>query len=338
MLKIRKVKVIEDVYDITVKDNHNFFANGILVHNCEIALRPNQFCNLTTINVSDVDSQEELNSRATAASFIGTLQATYTNFHYLRPVWKRTTEKDALLGVSMTGIASGKVLTLNVKETAKLIVSENKRLSKILGINSAARTTTIKPEGTGSLVLGTSSGIHAWHNLWYLRRLRANKNEAIYQYLFLYHPELLEDEFFRPTETSVISIPISAPPGSIIRTESPMDLLDRVKKFNLEWIKPGHRSGENTHNVSATINLKTDEWNTVGDWIWENRESFNGLSFLPYDGGTYTQAPFEDITEEQFNELSKFIHEIDLSKIVEIEDNTNLTGELACAGGQCEIL
>lgn len=306
---------------------------------CEIALRPFQFCNLVTYNVSDVETQEELNKRARTAAFIATLQAGYTDFHYLRPIWKRTTEKDALLGVSQTGIASGKVLGLNLKETAKEVIAENKRISKIIGINNAARLTTIKPEGTGSLVLGTSSGIHAWHDRFYIRRIRVNKNEAIYQYLFLYHSELLEDEFFRPTETSVISIPIKAPGGSIIRTESPMDLLERIKKFNKEWVRAGHRTGENTHNVSATVNLKEDEWEEVGKWVWENRDTFNGLSFLPYDGGSYKQAPFETIDEEEYNRLSENLHEIDLSMIVEVDDNTNLSGELACSGTNgCEIL
>lgn len=306
---------------------------------CEIALRPFQFCNLVTYNVSDVETQEELNKRARTAAFIATLQAGYTDFHYLRPIWKRTTEKDALLGVSQTGIASGKVLGLNLKETAKEVIAENKRISKIIGINNAARLTTIKPEGTGSLVLGTSSGIHAWHDRFYIRRIRVNKNEAIYQYLFLYHSELLEDEFFRPTETSVISIPIKAPGGSIIRTESPMDLLERIKKFNKEWVRAGHRTGENTHNVSATVNLKEDEWEEVGKWVWENRDTFNGLSFLPYDGGSYKQAPFETIDEEEYNRLSENLHEVDLSMIIEVDDNTNLSGELACSGTNgCEIL
>jgi len=304
---------------------------------CEIALRPFQFCNLTTMNVSDVDTQEELNNRSKAASFIASLQAGYTNFHYLRPIWKRTTEKDALLGVSMTGIASDGISNLNLKEASKIVIAENKRVSKMIGTNQAARCTTIKPEGTGSLILGTSSGIHAWHNDFYIRRIRVNKNEAIYTYLSIYHPELLEDEYFRPTETSVISVPIMSPKGSILRTESPLSLLDRVKKFNIEWIRSGHRSGENTHNVSATINLKDNEWEDVGKWVWENRESFNGLSFLPYDSGTYKQAPFEDITEEQFNELSKNLHEVDLSLVVELDDNTTMADNIACGPGGCEI-
>ena len=303
---------------------------------CEAALKM-QYCNLTEINSSDVSSQDDFNDRARVAAFIGTLQAGYTNFHYLRPIWQRNTEKDALLGIGLTGLANEYILGLDFKQSANIVKEENSRVSSIIGINKASRLNVVKPSGTASLILGTSSGIHAWHNDYYIRRIRVNKNEAIYQYLFLYHPELLEDEYFKPFETAVISIPISAPNNPIIRTEPPERLLDRIKFIYNNWILPGHRKGSNTHNVSATISVKSNEWRSVGEWVWKNKENFNGLSFLPYDSGTYKQSPFEDITEEQYIELSKTLHEIDLSKIVEIEDNTNLAGELACGPGGCEI-
>ena len=304
---------------------------------CEIALRPYQFCNLCEVNVSDVTSQEDLNDRVKAASFIGTLQAGYTEFHYLREIWQETTEKDALVGVSMTGIASKKVLNMDMAKAADVVKRENSRVAKLIGINKAARTTCVKPAGTTSLVLGTSSGIHAWHNDFYIRRLRVGKNEPIYKYLLAHNPELVKDEYFRPHDTAVIEIPQSAPKGSIMRTESAFDLLKRVKKVATEWVKPGHRKGSNTHNVSATISLKEDEWDKAGKWMWDNRECYNGLSVLPYDGGTYTQAPFEDITEEEFNKRVKLLNDVDLSMIVEMTDETDLSGELACAGGVCEI-
>ena len=304
---------------------------------CEIALRPNQFCNLCEVNVSDIESQEDLNNRVKAAAFIGTLQAGYTDFHYLRDVWKRTTEKEALIGVSMTGIGSGVVLGYNMKEAAKLVKEENARVAELIGVNKSARTTTVKPAGTTSLTLGTSSGIHAWHNDFYIRRVRVGKNEAIYQYLAMYHPELVEDEFFRPHDTAVISVPQKAPVGAILRTESPFQLLDRVKKITQEWVRPGHRTGSNTHNVSATISLKSEDWELAGEWMWENRDFYNGLSVLPYDGGSYIQAPFEDCTEEEYERLFSKLQSIDLSKVVELQDNTDLSGELACAGGACEI-
>ena len=191
---------------------------------CEIALRPYQFCNLTEVNVSNVESQEDLNERVKAGAFIGTLQAGYTDFHYLRPIWQRTTEKDALIGVSMTGIASNKLDDLDVTEAAKIVKKENKRVADLIGIKSAARCTTVKPAGTTSLTLGTSSGIHAWHNDFYIRRLRVGKNEAIYGYLLRNHPELVEDEYFRPHDTAVISIPQKAPDGATMRTESAFQL------------------------------------------------------------------------------------------------------------------
>ena len=304
---------------------------------CEIALRPHQFCNLCEVNVSNIESQEDLNERVKTAAFIGTLQAGYTNFHYLRPVWQETTEKEALIGVSMTGIGSGTVLGYDMSESAKLVKKENARVAKILGINKAARATTVKPAGTTSLVLGTSSGIHAWHNDYYIRRIRVGKNESIYQHLLKNHPELVEDEYFRPHDTAVIQVPQKAPEGSILRTESPFSTLERVKKVASEWVSSGHRKGSNTHNVSATISLKEDEWDLAGEWMWENRNHYNGLSVLPYNGGTYTQAPFEDITKEKYNTMMKSLSNVDLTTVIEIEDNTNLSGELACAGGSCEI-
>ena len=305
---------------------------------CEIALRPFQFCNLTEINVSNIESQEDLNKRVKAGAFLGTLQAAYTNFHYLRDIWKRTTEKDALVGVGMTGIGSGIVLKYNLEEAAKEAKKTNEEIANILGVNKAARVTTVKPSGTSSLVLGTSSGIHAWHNDFYVRRMRLGKNEALYQYLSQNHPELVEDDFFKPDIQAVVSVPQKAPNGAIYRTESPMDLLERTKKFNVEWVKAGHRKGANTNNVSATISVKQGEWDSVGEWMWENKNTFNGLSVLPYDNGSYTQAPFEDISEEKFLEMESHLNNIDLKKIIEMTDETDLKDQAACAGGACEIV
>ena len=305
---------------------------------CEIALRPFQFCNLCEVNVSNIESQEDLNERVRIGAFIGTLQAAYTDFHYLRDIWQKTTEKDALLGVGMTGIGSGVILNYDLKKAADLAKTENARIAEIIGVNKAARVTTVKPSGTSSLVLGTASGIHAWHNDYYIRRIRVGKNEAIYNYLAVNHPELVEDDFFKPTIQAVISVPQQAPPGSILRTENVMDMLERVKKFNTQWVKKGHRKGANTNNVSATVPINENEWEAVGQWMWTNRDTFNGLSVLPFFGGSYTQAPFEDITKEQFNEMVQHLHNIDLSKIVEFSDDTALMDQAACVGGACEIV
>tara|TARA_R100001463_G_scaffold2873_3_gene11886 strand:+ start:1165 stop:3024 length:1860 start_codon:yes stop_codon:yes gene_type:complete len=305
---------------------------------CEIALRPYQFCNLTEVNASDLDDQEEYEARVKAAAFLGTLQAGYTDFHYLRDVWRRNTEKDALIGVSMTGIGSGKVLELDMESGAKAVKEENARVAELIGIRAAARTTCVKPAGTTSLTLGTSSGIHAWHNDYYIRRLRVGKNEAIYNYLSLIHPELVEDEFFRPHDTAVISVPQKAPDGAIYRTESAMSMLKRVARVSKEWVRKGHRKGQNTHNVSATVSIRESEWEDVGEWMWENRDVYNGLSVLPYDGGNYQQAPFEDCSKETYDVMLQSLTEVDLNNVLETDDNTDLSGELACAGGACEVV
>lgn len=305
---------------------------------CEIALRPYQFCNLVEINASNIESQEDFNQRAEAAAIIGTLQAAYTDFHYLNNEWKRATEKDALLGISMTGIASMEVFKYNIEEAVEVIRNTNKKVAAEIGINPSARLTCVKPAGTTSLVLGTSSGIHAWHNDYYIRRMRIGKNEALYTYLSIHHPQLLEDCVFNPSTTAIVSIPQKAPEGAVTRHESAIDLCERIKEVSRRWVHAGHNTGMNTHNVSATISIKEDEWEVVGGWMWNNKDYYNGLSVLPYDGGTYVQAPFEDCTKEEYERLSATLEDINLHEVVEMFDYTNLTGEAACAGGACEVI
>jgi ribonucleoside-diphosphate reductase alpha chain len=303
---------------------------------CEIALRPYQFCNLCEVNVSNVESQEDLNNRVAVAAFFGTLQAGFTDFHYLRPIWKKTTEKDALIGLGMTGIASMEVFKYDLTEAARQGELTNIEISQSLGINRAARITCVKPSGTTSCVLGTASGIHAWHNDFYIRRMQMSKSEDLYKYLNQNHPSLVKDHLLIPN-SAVVEIPIKAPAGSVLRTESALDTLERVKNVSMKWIKPGHIHGDNTHNVSATISVKNDEWINVGEWMWENKEHYNGLSVLPFDGGSYSQAPFEDITEEQYNNLVGHLTSIDLTKVIEEDDLTSLMDQAACAGGACEV-
>ena len=304
---------------------------------CEIALNPNQYCNLVEVNVSDVTTQTELNNRVRAATLIGTLQAGYTDFHYLRNAWKEMTEKEALLGVSMTGIGSGTVAKLDLTEAATWCKVENNRVAHIIGINSSARITTVKPAGTTSLVVGSSSGIHAWHNDFYIRRMRVGKNEPLYRYMVDNFPELIEDCHFKPHLEAVMSFPQKAPEGAMLRTESYKDLLERVRRWNLEWIANGHNYGNNKHNVSCTISLKPEEFAECGEWMWENRADYTGISVLPYDGGSYIQAPFEDCTKEKFDELYKHLAAIDLTKVIEEDDNTEAKDNLACSGGSCEV-
>ena len=330
---------------------------------CEIALRPYQFCNLCEVNVSDIEDQYDLNNRVGAAAFFGTLQAGFTDFHYLRPIWAKTTQHDALLGIGMTGIGSGEIMKYDLKMAAHIAKKVNQMISERTGINEAARISCVKPSGTTSLVLGTASGIHAWHNDYYLRTMRFNKNEDIAQYLMTNHPELVEDDVLRPADTICVRIPVKAPEDSILRTETALDTLERVKHFSTDWINAGHVHGDNTHNVSATISIDStrkygaidmndgkgsqfrlredgwlDEWEAVGLWMWKNREFYNGLSVLPYWGGSYQQAPFEDITEEKYNSLIGELKEIDITKIKEIDDTVNFNESVACGGGACEIV
>ena len=337
---------------------------------CEIGLRPFQFCNLCEVNVSDIESQEDLNDRVATAAFFGTLQAGFYDFHYLRPIWSKTTQKDALLGIGMTGIGSGEILKYDLTIAANTAKVVNSMISEKIGTNEAARLTCIKPSGTTSLVLGTASGIHAWHNDYYLRTMRFNKTEDIATYMIINHPELVEDDVLRPNDTICLRIPVKAPEGSIYRTETALDTLERVKKFSQEWIDEGHINGNNTHNVSATVSIdknryyladfgpnnsyqffkegplttsekidcaETDEWEAVGAWMWENRDVYNGLSVLNYDGGSYTQAPFEDITEEKYNDLISHLKSVDLTNVIEMDDLVDFGAIQACGGGACEI-
>ena len=302
----------------------------------EIALKAKQFCNLVEVNGAAIFTQEEFDAAAAAASYIATLQAGYTDFHYLREEWKETTEEEALIGVSITGLANDLLLELDFEEAARVVAIMNYQIAASIGINTAARQTCVKPAGTTSLVFGTSSGIHAYHDKFYLRRISIGKNESLYTYLSIYHPELLEDKINDP-RNAFICVPQKAPEGAILRNESSIDLLERVKKVSQTWIASGHMSGENMHNVSCTVSVKDEEWDIVRDWMWTNKDLYNGISIMPYDTGTYTQTPFETIDEATYEKLHKHIHDVDLSKVVEIEDHTDLQSEAACAGGACEI-
>jgi len=338
VVSVEKLEDKEEVFDFSLNDEEHWgVVEGVIAHNCEISLRPYSFCNLCEINVSNITSQADLEERVSTAAMFGTLQAGFTDFYYLRDVWKTTTEEDALLGIGMTGIASGEINKYDLKKAANTAIVVNKTVSEMIGINQAARVTCVKPAGTTSILLGCSSGIHAWHNDFYLRTIRFGKNEPIAIYLMTYHPELCEDDFLRPKDTICVRIPIKAPDGAILRTESPINLLERIKKFSLEWIKPGHISGVNTNNVSATISIDK-EWEEVGQWMWDNREVYNGLSVFPYFGSNFTQAPFENITEEEYNKRVATLKDIDLTLVYESDDNVDFGQIPACAGGACEII
>ncbi len=247
-------------------------------------------------------------------------------------------ERDALIGVSLTGIASCPVLEeLDFEEAAKVVIEENKRVSQIIGINEAKRTTVTKPSGTTSLALETSSGIHAWHARLYIRRQKFNKTEPIYKYLTRVLPDLLVDDLGSPETTAILELPVSAPlKGIVNEEEGAIELLRRIGRFNREWINSGHRDGANKHNVSCTVNYETEELPEIREWMWYHRNDYSGIALFPNFTSTYSQLPFEEISQERFDEMSKYLKEIDLSSIIEEHDETDLQGELACSGGACE--
>ena len=239
----------------------------------------------------------------------------------------------------MTGIASAAVLGLDMKKAAKIVKEENARVASLLGIKRAARCTTVKPAGTTSLTLGTSSGIHAWHNDYYLRRIRVGKNEAIYSYLAIHHPELVEDEFFRPHDTAVIAVPQMAPVWLHSYVQSLRSKLSRELSLSqaiglslaiglvaIAIMFPRQSLLENMSGIQSE------------DGCGKTKTTYNGLSVLPYDGGTYTQAPFEDIDKREYDRLFETLQGVDLTKVIELTDETDLSGEAACAGGACEVV
>jgi len=316
---------------------------NVLSNPCaEISLYPYQFCNLCEIISKDIESKEDFIERVEAATFIGTLQASYTNFPYLRDKWRKQTEKEALLGVSITGLASGDIKTEWLKEGAEISVKVNQDLAKKIGINASARITTVKPSGTSSLLAGTSSGIHAWHAPYYIRRITVLDNEAIYVYLKENNPELIETIHYNNSEGKfshtkhTINIPIKAPEGAIFRDENEIDFLERVKNVNLNWISPTWNKGLNSHNVSCTVSVK--DWDSVREWMWVNRDTYTGIALLPYweENTMYQQLPHETISKEKYEELILSLSDIDLTKITD-NDFKNLELELACSTGNCEI-
>ncbi len=303
----------------------------------EIALRSKQFCNLTTINLANVRNDAELESSARVASFLGTLQAGFIDFHYLGQEWEDNCREEALLGISITGIGDrNDYAKFNFKEAANSARKVNEATAKKIGINPAARITCVKPEGTASLVLGTSSGVHGRHAPFYIRRFRFKRTESIAQYFAHGLPGLVVQDLSDP-DGVILELPQQSPRGSIPRTEAAKDLLERALFFHTNWVTPGHVSGVNKHNVSVTISVKEDEWSEVGEWMWERREDYAGVSVLPWDGGTYQQAPFEECSEETYNTMMEAVRAVDLTQVVEEFDNTERVEEISCAGGACQL-
>jgi ribonucleoside-diphosphate reductase alpha chain len=225
----------------------------------------------------------------------------------------------------------------SLQRAAKLVLDVNEKYAKKIGINIASRATAIKPEGTASCVLGSSSGIHARHSEFYLRRVRMNKDDELANYLSRVVPELVEPDIFSANGI-VVTIPQETPKGAITRhQENAVDLFNRVKHYYNNWVIPGHRTGSNTHNISCTINYKPEEIGLLFNKLWEDRFQYAAVSLLPFSDAIYQQAPFEDCTKELFNKYDKMVKEIDLSKILELNDTTNRMEQIACSGGLCEL-
>lgn len=333
------------IYDMCIDSNAGepgfFWTNNadMGTNPCaEIGLNSNQFCNLTTTNLNGIKNKKDFLDRIHASALIGTLQASYTDFPYLDQSWKLTTEREALIGCSFTGIADAKQLrATDLREAAKLVLEVNDKYARKLGINPAARCTTVKPEGTSSCVMGSSSGVHARHSEYYLRRVRMNKDDSLAIYLANTVPELVEKDVMSNTGV-VVTIPQISPEGAITRgKETASSLFKRTMLYYNNWVTQGHRTGDNTHNVSVTISYKKDETETLFTELWENRTKYAAVSLLPFDDSVYQQAPFEECSKEVYEQKTKLVKDIDLTEVLELQDNTDRIKVLSCVGGLCEI-
>lgn len=313
--KIKRITVIknEDVYDITVPGNHNFFGNGIVVHNCvEIGMLPItesgesgfQFCNLTEINGGKCESWEDFEIACKAASILGTLQAGYTNFKYLSDATKQITDREALIGVSITGWMNNPEILFdkqNMIKGANLVKQVNAQVSKIIGINRAARTTAVKPSGNASVLLGTASGIHGEHSPKYFRHVQMNRMDEVAQLLEKVNPKMVERSVWSANGTDVVvAFPIVTKDGSIYKKDlMGVKQLEYVKLAQQNWIEAGTnvelcRDSRLRHNVSNTITV--DDWDEVEEYIYQNRQWFAGISLLSsYGDRAYVQAPFTEV-------------------------------------------
>lgn len=303
----------------------------------EIAFRANMFCNVTEINAGDIVDQADYNARARCAAILGTLQAGYTDYPYLRPIWAERCREEALLGVGMTGIASGALDGLDMAQAARVVLATNEEIAALIGINRAHRLTCVKPSGTSSCVLRTSSGIHAWYAPHYLRRALLKRDEAVYRHIAQAMPGLLEDHLTDPNAV-YLCMPVAAPAGVVTAAdETVAQFLARLHKIHLDWIHPGHRQGINRHNASATASPRPHEWDELIDGLWAMRADLSGISVYPYDTGSYTQPPFKAISEERYHEMAALVREVDLSKVVELDDYVEFESLAACAGGSCDL-
>ena len=299
----------------------------------EIILKPFQFCNLTEIVVRSTDTVEDFKRKAKVAAILGTIQSSLTDFKYLRKKWQDTCNEERLLGVSLTGVCDnlGLLTKENLNEVRDLVVATNKEWAKRLGIEASVATTCVKPSGTVSQLVDSASGMHTRHSNYYIRTVRADNKDPLSQFLKdVGVPN--EPDNMAMDSTTVFSFPIAAPKDTVCRDDmTAIEMLKLWKHLQDEWCE---------HKPSCTINIREDEWLEVGAWVYENFDSLSGIAFLPHDGGSYKQAPYQEITKEEYEALSKDQVTIDWEdfKHYEVEDNTTGSQELACVGNQCEIV
>lgn len=307
----------------------------------EISLRPYQFCNLTEIIVEEHDDFESLMEKAEIATILGTIQASFTNFRYLRKIWRDNCEEERLLGVSLTGqfgnkLLSGRqgldVLAATLDELRQVTINTNAEIADAMGINRSAAITTVKPSGTVSQLTGTSSGMHPWHNDFYIRSVRQDNKDPLTNFLrdagVPSEPDLMA-----PDNTTVFYFPQKAPEGAVTRLElTAIEHLEFWKVYKEHWTE---------HNPSITVNVREHEWIEVSDWVYKNWDIVGGISFLPYDDHTYQQAPYTDTDESGYKQfLADMPKRVDWSilPLYEKEDNTTGTQSLSCVAGQCELV
>ena len=300
----------------------------------EIILRPYQFCNLSECVVRHDDNKETLLRKVRLAAILGTIQASFTKFPYLRKVWQRNTEEERLLGVSLTGIYDNPLLTTEGQELNELLSElrlaardANEEFAAKLGIPTSAAITCVKPSGTVSQLVDSASGIHPRHAKYYIRRVRGDKKDPLSQFL-VSQGVPAEDCVYKPTQTTVFSFPIKAPDGITRDEVTPIAHLGLWLTYQRHWCE---------HKPSVTISVEEKDWPSVGAWTWDHFDEISGVSYLPYDGGTYRQAPYETCTEAEYEALKAKMPKIDWAQLSENTDNVEGAQMLACSSGVCEI-
>ncbi len=303
----------------------------------EIILRPYQFCNLSSCIVRSDDTMASLERKIKLATILGTFQATLTNFPYLRKIWQKNTEEEALLGVSMTGILDNSLLNnpddielpFRLEKLRDVAITTNAEFASAVGINQSVAVTAVKPEGTVSQLCSTASGIHPQHSKYYIRRVRADNKDPLTQFM-IQSGFVAEPCVMKPDSTTVFSFPVKVADGALLREE-----LSALKHLKLWLLFQRHYC---EHKPSVTISVKEDEWMEVGAWVWEHFDEVTGVSFLPMDGGTYKQAPYEECTEEQYNQLKMLVPDsVDWDNFKEYDDNVEGAQMLSCTAGGCSI-